>query len=74
MLDSKLPWTDPGLPLSVERLGLAIPGYTRVNMLVGEVEGEKANDNDPGRSIRLAFSKVLAVPRIIHKYAAGYNK
>ena len=71
MLDSKLPWTDPRPPLSVERLSLTTPGYTRVNMLVGEVE---ADDNDPGRSIRLAFSKVLEVPRIIHKYAAGYNK
>jgi hypothetical protein len=33
-----------------------MPGYTEVEMLVSEVEGEKADDNDPGHSIRLAFT------------------
>ena len=38
--------------------GLMIPGYTEVKMLVSEVEGEKADDNDPGHSIRL-FTNML---------------
>jgi hypothetical protein len=70
VLDSQLPWTDPGPPLGVERLGLIMPGYTGVK-IISEIEGKKADENNPGHSIRLAFSEV---PHIIHKYAAGYNK
>jgi hypothetical protein len=57
VLDSKLSWTDPG-PLGVERLSLMMLGYTEVEMLVSEVEGEKADDNDPGHSIRLFTNMV----------------
>lgn len=51
VLDSKLSWTDTG-PLGVERLSLVMPGYTEVEMLVSEAERKKADDNDPGHSIR----------------------